>query len=387
MNQHKSLNPFALGGVVTGRQFAGRTTEIARLRELVHAGQHAYLYAPRRYGKTSLLRVAFGPLMDTKRLEGVWCDCWPAVDAQGLATRLAQDVVSRAGSFSKIAEWTKTAAGLFKRLRPTFAFGQGAPSVSIEVAPTGQGPLPDLEDAVAAVGRLAAQRKCPTVLVFDEFQQVAQWDQANQAEATLRSAIQQLDGVSCLFAGSQRHLLQQMFSDRARPLFNLAAPFPLGRLSRGEIAPWLGERFVETGIALDQAAVERILEVAAGHPWATQYLAYFVWQEAAAQGVRRVDDGIVQAALERAVAVEDTVAGGKLAALTLQQRQVLAALAREPTASPTSAPYLARHRLPAKSTVSQALKSLETKGDVERDHQLFLVADPILGEWLRKQYR
>jgi hypothetical protein len=37
--------------------------------------------------------------------------------------------------------------------------------------------------------------------------------------------------------------------------------------------------------------------------------------------------------------------------------------------------------------VSQALKSLEVKGDVEQDQRVHLVADPILGEWLRRQYR
>lgn len=383
----KSLNPFALGGVVTGRQFAGRVAEIARLRDLVHSGQHAYIYGPRRYGKSSLLREALGSLLDAKRIDGVWCDCWPTTDAQDLATRLAQDVVSRAGNLSKVAEWVKTAGGLFKRLRPTFAIGPGGSTVSIDVSPTGQGKLPDLEDAVAAVGRLAAHRKRPTVLVFDEFQQVAQWNEASQAEATLRSAIQQLKGVSCLFAGSQRHLLQQMFNDRARPLFNLAAPFPLGRLSQEEIGPWLSERFMDSGITLEATALERMVEVAAGHPWATQYLAHFVWEAAAVQSARRVDTGIVATALNRAMAVEDTLAGGKLAALTQSQRSVLAAVAREPTTSPTAAHYLARHRLPPKSTVSQALRSLELKGDAERDHQFYLVADPILGEWLRRQYR
>jgi hypothetical protein len=128
MSTDKSLNPFVLGGVVTGRQFAGRTVEIARLRDIVGTGQHAYVYAPRRYGKSSLLREAFGALIDAKRVEGVWCDCWPAADAQDLATRLARDVVDRAGSLNKVAEWVKTAGSLFKRLRPTYRSGRAEPA-------------------------------------------------------------------------------------------------------------------------------------------------------------------------------------------------------------------------------------------------------------------
>ncbi len=387
LDQLKSLNPFALGGIVTGEQFAGRKPEIARLRELVQSGQHAFLYAPRRYGKTSLLREAFSALERSKRLVIVWCDCWPVPDAGTLASRLAQEVVLRAGKVGKFADWVRTAGSLFKRLRPMLSVGQSGAIVAIEVASTRQGTLPDLEDAVAAVGRLGAEKKRPVLLVLDEFQQIADWDNGPQAEAALRTAVQHLKGVSVLFAGSQRHLLQQMFTDRARPLFNLAAPFPLGRLTREEVGPWLTERFAQGGLSLEAAALERILDLASGHPWSTQYLAHFVWRSAAARGVRRVDADLVTAGLDEAIRVEETLAAGKLADLTSQQLQVLAALAREPTEAPTAAAYLARHRLPAKSTVSDAIRSLKTKGDAERAGRQFLVADPMLGEWLRRQFR
>jgi hypothetical protein len=79
MNSRKYLNPFALGGVVTGKQFAGRSAEVARLRAIAEAGQHVFVFAPRRYGKTSLLREALETEAISRRLVLVWCDCLPTV--------------------------------------------------------------------------------------------------------------------------------------------------------------------------------------------------------------------------------------------------------------------------------------------------------------------
>lgn len=383
MHSDKSLNPFALGGVVRGKQFAGRQDEIARLRRLALGGQHAYLFAPRRYGKTSLLREAFEPEHQGGRLILLWCDCLPVTHPEGLAARLAEPIVQAARA-AKPIEWAKQAAGLFKRLRPSIMVGpDGVPGVTVEVGEAHPKAPPALEDALQAAGRLAARRRRPVVVVLDEFQQVSAWDEAQQTEAVLRTVIQHQPGVAYVFAGSQRHLLQRIFADRARPLFNLAAPFPIARLTLGELLPWLTERFGSSGHPLEAGAAEHIATLGAGHPWATQYLSHFVWEVAAggrAPGVtERVRDG-----LERALHAGETIYSAEFAGLTGAQRQVLSAMAREPTGSPTAAHYLLRHRLPAKSTVSQAVGSLLERGALEEVEGVKLVSDPLFGQWLQR---
>lgn len=387
MDRRNALNPFVLGGVVTGSRFAGRAAEIERLRTLAAQGQHAYLFAPRRYGKTSLLRESFGHATQAHRVTLVWCDCLPSVDPRGLAVRVGEGV-TLATRRGKPAEWIKAAASLFKRLRPTLRVGaEGDVQVTLEMAATASGPLPDLEDALTAVQRLAERERRPVVLVFDEFQQVAEWDGLHQTEAVIRTAVQQSRNLACVFAGSQRHLLQQMFSDRARPLFKLAAPFPLSRLTRDELRPWLVERFADAGHGLDDEAAEAILRTAAGHPWATQYLAHFVWESSVVQSARQVTAQIVSDGLGEALWASDTVYAADYSALTVAQRRVLAAIAAEPTASPTAAAFLARYTLPAKSTASQALRSLLKKGHLEKQGDTYLVSDPLFAEWIRRQLR
>jgi len=384
MSQMGLLNPFALGGVVTGKRFAGRVREIERLQQIARGGQHVYLFAPRRYGKTSLLREALADAERAKRLVVVRCDCLPTTDERGFALRLAEQV-TRAARRGRVSEWIKVAGSLFKRLRPVVTVSpNGETQVTVDVAqPVGANPV-DVEDALAAVGRLRALRRLPVALVLDEFQQIAEWDKNHQVEAVIRTAIQHFQGVSCIFAGSERHLLQEMFSDRARPLFKLAGPFPLTRLSREEIEPWLVERFGETGLTFDHTGMDRIVAVTAGHPWATQYLAHFVWEVAVGTKVEQVTEDVINESVRQAVEAGDTVYARDYASLTSSQRQALAAIAVEPTDAPLGATYLRSHALPSKSTVSQSLASLVEKGYLEREKSVYLTSDPLFAEWMRR---
>jgi hypothetical protein len=384
MNQQYT-NPFALGGVVRGKQFAGRGVEIERLRQLARAGESVYLFAPRRYGKTSLLREAFELEARRGRLILLWCDCLPAVDAGDLAARLAREVVQGAKR-GKVAQWAKEAGALFKRIRPVVAVqGDGQVRLEVEFGDAPANNDPNLEDALGAVARLAATRGKPVVVVFDEFQQIVTWDRDHRTEAVIRTAIQHQQETSYAFAGSQRHLLQAMFADRARPLFNLAVPFPVGRLSVEELRPWLTDRFAAGGLELEGSAAERLLSLGAGHPWATQYLSHFVWEAARHLDEPRACEESVISGLTTALAVGATTYEAEISRLTGPQRRVLAAVAREPTSSPTAADYLRRQRLPAKSTVSQALGSLVDRGMIETEGTHYLVGDPLLGEWVSRQ--
>ena len=60
------VNPFYFGTWVNTGDFCNRTQEMDELQRDVDAGMNVLLYAPRRYGKTSLLKQL------TERLSRFW---------------------------------------------------------------------------------------------------------------------------------------------------------------------------------------------------------------------------------------------------------------------------------------------------------------------------
>ena len=57
------------------------------------------------------------------------------------------------------------------------------------------------------------------IVAIDEFQKIASFEEDN-VEALLRTKIQHLKKTQFVFAGSERHLLEGIFSNPTRPFYN-----------------------------------------------------------------------------------------------------------------------------------------------------------------------
>ena len=85
---------------------------------------------------------------------------------------------------------------------------------------------PELMEALEATGKMAAETEQQVVIVFDEFQRIAEYVN-DRVERRLRSVVQQQGDVAYLFLASRKHLLQEMFLSSERPLYRSAAHYPL----------------------------------------------------------------------------------------------------------------------------------------------------------------
>lgn len=82
----------------------------------------------------------------------------------------------------------------------------------------------------------------PCIVAFDEFQQITKYPEDN-IEALLRSHIQHLSNVHFIFAGSERHLVTEMFLSSARPFYNSTSMMELHPISTEEYIPFVCKWF------------------------------------------------------------------------------------------------------------------------------------------------
>ncbi len=58
----KKTNPFKFGSIVSGDYFYNREEDLLRIKQILSGGNNVTLYAPRRYGKSSLVKKALSEL-------------------------------------------------------------------------------------------------------------------------------------------------------------------------------------------------------------------------------------------------------------------------------------------------------------------------------------
>jgi hypothetical protein len=174
--------------------------------------------------------------------------------------------------------------------------------------------------------------------------------------------------------------MRRLFTHENEPFFRSARVMELGRIDVRAFAAFVGQQFARTDRGLADGVAAALVAITRGHPYATQELAYALWEE--------VPEGFSATAadLDRALAA---VVRSENAHFTLAwqgasraQRLVLQALAVEP--GPVfGTDYRLRHGLAAASTVQRAVEQLVADELVERRADGgFEIAEPFLREWI-----
>ena len=153
-----------------------------------------------------------------------------------------------------------------------------------------------------------------------------------------------------------------------------------GSSSPRRSAPFIAERFAATRRTITTEALAGVLDDTGGHPYATQELCYFVWNETPPRA--EADEERVGAALERSCGPSTRTSAG-LGGV----RRSSACCCRRSRASPAGRwpPTTgAATGSPAPSATQRALEYLERGELVAAPGGEAWIAEPFLAAWLRR---
>jgi hypothetical protein len=376
-----AVNPFRFGPLALDESFTDREAEIDSLVADARNGQDVVVFAPRRYGKSSLVwRVAQELVKDDVLVAQVDLMRTPTKDQ--LAAKLAKTIHDElATRLWNARERLRVFAGL--RVNPTITVNpsDGTVSFSFDARAAREDIDATLEELFTMLGRIAAERRRRVVLVLDEFQEVVEIDPA--LIKLMRSVFQEQPEVAHIYLGSKRHMMRQIFNDENEPFWRSAKQTELDVIPPELFSPYALARFEETGKQLQPDACAVALELTGGHPYATQELLYFLWEQtppgeaAAISAIDGALDATLRSEHSHFSLIWDGVSGA--------QKRVLQALAQEQPGRPLGTDYQRRHSLPATPTVQAALKALERAELVSRLRRgEYQIAEPFLTEWIRR---
>jgi uncharacterized protein len=373
-------NPFTFGALALDRAFTDRDAEIRELVSDIENGQDVLVYAPRRYGKSSLVLRAAQRAMRKGILVG-YCDLMRTPTKERFAAALAKTIYSDLETAAGQA--IERATRLFRGLRITPTMEVDPVDASLRFVFHAGRRRADIDDTIEALlalpAQIAAERKRRAVLVFDEFQEILTLDQ--HFPNLMRAVFQEQPEVGHIYLGSKRHVLERIFEDENEPFWRSAKRLEIGLIAPAAFARYLRERFEETEKGIDDDALNRLLEATAGHPYGTQELAYFLWELVPTGHFARLAD--VEAALEQVLRSEHNHFAKLWDDAPYAQRLLMLALADEPTRSLYAADYAERHDLPTKPALQRAIGALVTKEIAARDPgRVYRIVEPFFADWL-----
>ncbi len=374
MSPAEPSNPFRFSTPLErSDDLVGRGAELATLERHARSGTYMLLEAPRRYGKTSLLKAAAWRWREQSNALALWVD-FSAVLTVDEAARRIEDAYEDARAHGSLSDLLRElVASVHLRLGP------------LELAPS-RGIPPDLDQA-AALHRLlevpveVAHRTGHRALVtFDEFQDVLS---VPGLDGLLRSHIQHhAEQVTYVFAGSEPSMFTALFADRARPLYGQAKPLALPPIAPELLADSIARRFEETGRTAGEGG-QSVASLGAGHPQRTMLLAWQLWELTPRGGVATLE--LAHEALAETIADRRPELDATWRSLSTVEQRVAVAVAHglAPSGSRAQRATGIRNR----SAAGQAANSLVAVGQLRRnsDGHVALV-DPLLASYLRHRH-
>lgn len=372
-------NPFKFGKEVSGKQFYDREEAFQSLyRKLSGGASNVVMYAPRRYGKTSLVKKVLAKFNE-EGVPTVYFDLNRVDSLERFCEEYASALYSVSG---KIGVASNAVMNYLAHLHPTVRVGADA---SFEVHfDYGTRMTSNSVSAVLDIAEKISSEtlKKPLVVAFDEFQEIARLSRDVPLEGVFRSCIQAHQNVRYLFLGSKTHLLKRMFGDKSRPFYKSATTIRLPKPPFDESVAFVKTRFASCQVGVDDAVAVRIVDEASNIPYYVQQLSSLVFDDLVEAGRDWVENSDIEKAVADLVSENSDYYAERMAAFSSSQRVVISAIARE-SVSDFSEAYRRRHSLGVSSTVHAALNVVVNAGVVERGEEGYQLEDPFFARYLR----
>ncbi|MDD7318571.1 MAG: ATP-binding protein [Prevotella sp.] len=369
-------NPFIIHGYHSPHYFCDREEETKLLTNAFTNGNNVALISPRRLGKTRLIYHCMQQENIKENYYTFLVDIYATKNLQEFVYELGRAVVDVLKSRGRKA-W-ETFVACLTSLRGSLSFDMnGKPEWTMSLGEIAT-PTVTLDEIFRYLE--SADRHC--IVAIDEFQAIAAYPEKN-VEALLRTRIQHCRNCNFIFAGSERHVMTEMFLSASRPFYQSTKMITIGPIDFERYADFAQQLFAEYGKKIEREAVAEIYNRYDGVTWYVQSVLNSLFSTTPTGG--RCDVADVERAVEQAVMQQSFAYSSLLYQLPAKQKEVLMAICREGKArNISSKPFLQRHHLTA-SSVQAAVKALIEKDFLTSDLGTYSVYDKFFADWLLKQ--
>jgi AAA+ ATPase superfamily predicted ATPase len=371
----KPNNPFLIAGYYSPEFFCDRTVETETLIDALNNERNVTLIAPRRMGKTGLIRHTLYRLREQETdVVTLYMDIYSTQSLGDFVQLFVHTVLGKLDTIPRKA--ISRIHQFIRSCRPVFTLDEltGTPKITIDVAPgEEQQTLKEIFDYLGS-----SEKRC--CIAIDEFQQIAEYPE-HGVEALLRSYIQFLPNVHFIFSGSKQHVMQEMFASSKRPFYQSTQLLTVGAIDRDKYADFAIHYFTRHNRQLSHEVFETIYDRFDGHTWYIQNILNRLYGYD-----RDVDEELVAYATEQIISEQSYSYADLLRTYSPGAVRLLKAIANEGCVKEILAgDFISKYKLRAASSVRTSLKKLLDNELVYQTDCGYIIYDRFMEKWLQHQ--
>ncbi|MCF6268090.1 MAG: ATP-binding protein [Melioribacteraceae bacterium] len=345
-------NPFVFGKIADKTNFCNRKEEIKYLLQNIANGYSIWLFAPRRYGKSSLIKQVFNK--KSNNIKTIYFDLYNVQSLDDFSRKYSNTIAKELFNWKEdVKKISKQLGRYLLRLQPQLNFDVNAnPSISFgnkEIVEQ-----IDIEEVLNLPQKIAKERNIKICIAFDEFQEIVRIDKF--LINWMRSVFQNQKNVSYVFLGSKQSLMENIFSNINSPFYEYALKMDIKSIARKELFTFIKNKFAKQNLTIATKTIDDILNYSNCHPHFTQYFASVVFDELR-NGKNENSKNFKEAWMEKIINSQSVIFQNIYDQLNNNQRRILLALSNS-TDGIFSNAIRKKYNLTANSTLSTNIKSL-----------------------------
>lgn len=377
------MNPFVINGIIPDRYFCDREAETRKIETCIMNQTNLLMTSPRRMGKTQLIHHVYNQKAIVEAYYTFYVDIYSTTSLHEFILLLSKEIYSVLVPKGK--KLLDSFIGVLKSLSGCFGYDAltGLPSFDVKL---GDIRMPEL--TLSEIFTYLENSDRPCVFTIDEFQQIGKYPEKN-VEALLRTHIQKMNNCRFIFAGSDRHTLENMFNSPARPFYNSVEQMYLDRIDKDIYTGFVREVLREYGRQISDQALSYVYDLFEGHTYYVHNTLHsaFAYNDPEVEISKETINSTVSGILQEREHSFLT----QLSLLNYAQKETLIAIAKDVKAYEiTSVAFVKKHSLQSPSSVQNAVRHLlklqMITYSVDGNTKVYSVSDRFLLMWIAGMY-
>lgn len=384
------MDVFVFDRLIEETDFCNFHREREALLHDVEQGACVRIFAPRNWGKTSLVKNIIAKQWESRNPDGrvvIYADFFSSTTPDEVSAELTRAFNQGMSAKRSLFERGAVILRSFKNVRPTWQppiDGSGYGDFSIRTIK--DEPRVDFETVLSNIGALARKDNLRFLLIMDEFQELAP---IPRVLAKLRGALQTFPNhVSVVVLGSKQHILRKVFENPRAPFHQWGKTFELGPIPTDEYTEYANTRLRNTGHELLPDASE-LLQTSMGRiPEAMNRFCSYLSQRSPAGSITHES---IPPMLDQFMEDSRSIYDSQFSRFSKNERLILKALAAAgDVESVLGKTFLATIPALSKSGVHKIVENLLDRSVIAttycNDRSAYRVADPLMQRYLRRYH-